>query len=230
MKVAMSWSGGKDSCVALHELRSSGEIEVVALLTSVTREFERISMHGVPRSLLRLQADALGLRLVEAFIPPQCTNDDYEAAMAEAFVELRQEGVEAVAYGDLFLEDIRAYRDALAARNSMSAIYPVWGQNTSDFLRNFIAGGFKAVTCCVDLNILSEDFAGRLLDERFVEDLPQGVDPCGENGEFHTFVFDGPGFARPVPISTGARVVRGRFCFCDLQPAIASTFAGAPAV
>ena len=219
MKLVMCWSGGKDSCVALHELRSSGDHEVAALLTTVTKDHDRISMHGVPRALLRLQAEAIGLPLVEAVIPPDCTNDIYETAMSEAFEQFRAEGIENVAFGDLFLEDIRAYRDVLMARNSMKAIYPVWGRDTRQFVLDFVAAGFKAVTCCVDLNVLTEDFAGRVIDERFLADLPGSVDPCGENGEFHTFVFDGPGFDSPVPVAIGDRVTRGRFCYSDLQPA-----------
>jgi uncharacterized protein (TIGR00290 family) len=217
MKVVMAWSGGKDSCIALHALRSSADYEVAALLTTVTKDYDRISMHGVPRCLLRLQADALGLPLVEAFIPAEASNAIYEEAMARAFEQVRAEGVETVAFGDLFLEDIRLYRDALMARNSMRAIYPVWGRDTHQFIRDFIGAGFKAVTCCIDLDALPETFAGRALDQSFVCDLPAAVDPCGENGEFHTFVFDGPGFIRPVPIRIGERVTRGRFCYCNLQ-------------
>lgn len=215
----MCWSGGKDSCVALHELRASGELEVETLLTTVTKDHDRISIHGVPRSLLHQQVQALGMPLKEVFIPAKCTNADYEAAMGEAFAELRREGIETVAYGDLFLADIRAYRDALMGRHSMTALYPVWGRDTHQFVRDFVRAGFEAVTCCVDLNVLAEHFAGRLLDARFLADLPSGVDPCGENGEFHTFVFNGPGFAEPVPIRIGAPAVFGRFAYCDLQPA-----------
>ena len=217
MKLVMSWSGGKDSCVALHELRSSAKHDVAALLTTVTKDYDRISMHGVPRALLRLQAEALGMPLVEALIPPECTNEIYEAAMGEALEQFRARSIDTVAFGDLFLEDIRSYRDALMARNSMKAIYPVWGRDTAEFILDFIAAGFKAVTCSIDLNVLSEEFAGRLIDESFISDLPESVDPCGENGEFHTFVFDGPGFVRPVPVAIGDRVTRGRFCYCDLQ-------------
>ena len=217
MKLAVSWSGGKDSCVALHELRSSAGHEVEALLTTVTRDYDRISMHGVPGLLLRLQAQALGLPLIEASVPADCTNAIYEEAMSQAFDQLRARAIETVAFGDLFLEDIRAYRDGLMARNKMNAIYPVWGRDTGHFVEHFIAAGFEAVTCCVDLNVLPETFAGRVIDHSFIADLPPGIDPCGENGEFHTFVYDGPGFAGPVRIAIGDRVTRGRFCFCDLQ-------------
>lgn len=217
-RIVMCWSGGKDSCLALHEIQQSEAYEVVALLTTVTRDYDRISMHGVPGELLRLQAAALGLPLREVFIPAQCSNADYEAAMSEAFAGFREQGIETVAYGDLFLADIRAYRDSLMGRNQMRATYPVWGRGTRAFMQDFISMGFKAVTCCVDTEQLPEEFAGRLLDEHFLADLPAGVDPCGENGEFHSFVFDGPAFTRPVPLLIGERVVRGRFAYCDLQP------------
>jgi uncharacterized protein (TIGR00290 family) len=217
--VLMSWSGGKDSCVALHELQRSGRYEVAGLMTTVTRDYDRISMHGVRRELLARQARSLGLPLHEVFIAAGATNDDYEAAMAETLVEARARGVETVAFGDLYLEDIRAYRDRMMAENGMDALYPVWGRDTRAFIGQFIAAGFKAVIVCVDTAQLDASFAGRAIDARLLSDLPPGVDPCGENGEFHTFVFDGPNFAQPLDISVGERVTRGAFCFCDLTPA-----------
>jgi uncharacterized protein (TIGR00290 family) len=217
--VLMAWSGGKDSCVALHTLQRSGEHEVVGLVTTVTRDYDRISMHGVRRELLARQAEALGLPLHEVFIAAGASNDDYEAAMAETLADQRAQGVETVAFGDLYLADIRAYRDRMMAENGMAAIYPVWGRDTRAFIRDFIADGFDAVIACVDLSVLDAAFAGRAIDDALLADLPQGIDPCGENGEFHTFVFDGPNFARPVGISIGERVIRERFCFCDLIPA-----------
>lgn len=215
--ILMCWSGGKDSCFALRQMRQSANYDIAALLTTVTRDYDRISMHGVPRALLRLQAESLGVPLREVFISAECSNAEYEAAMGEAFASFRHQGIEAVAYGDLFLADIRAYRDALMARNGMRAIYPVWGHDTHELARDFINLGFKAVTCCVDTQQLPEEFVGRILNETFISDLPVGVDPCGENGEFHTFVFDGPGFSKPVPLRIGERVKRGRFAYCDLQ-------------
>lgn len=217
--ILMSWSGGKDSCVALHELQRSGRYKVAALLTTVTRDYGRISMHGVRRELLARQAEALGLPLHEVFIPVGASNDDYEAAVAQALACHRDRGVETVAFGDLFLADIRAYRDRMMAENRMSAVYPVWGRDTAAFARDFIEAGFKAVVVCVDPAQLDPSFAGRIIDADFLADLPPGVDPCGENGEFHTFVFDGPNFARPVDIVVGERVIRDGFCFCDLAPA-----------
>jgi uncharacterized protein (TIGR00290 family) len=217
VKAAMSWSGGKDSCIALHELRGIGEFEVATLLTTVTRNYDRVSIHGVRRSVLHAQAHALRLPIAEVFIPAECSNADYEHAMSEAFGQLRAKAIDTIAYGDIFLADIRAYRDALMARNSMRAIYPVWGRDTRAFLEAFIEKGFQALVCCVDLDVLPQEFAGRIIDQTFLADLPEGVDPCGENGEFHTFVFNGPDFDRPVPLAVGACVVRARFAYCDLQ-------------
>lgn len=214
----MSWSGGKDSCMALHALRSSAHHEVVALLTTVTRDYDRVSMHGVRRELLHRQATSIGLPLEEVFIAADAGNQAYEAAMDEALSPYADRGVATVAFGDLFLADIRAYRDRLVARSRMTALYPVWGRATGEFVREFIAQGFTAVTTCVDLNVLDESFVGRMIDEEFLSDLPAGVDPCGENGEFHTFVFDGPMFNHPIAFAVGERVTRGSFCFCDLEP------------
>jgi uncharacterized protein (TIGR00290 family) len=216
--VLMSWSGGKDSCMALHELQKCDDYEVVGLLTTVTRDFERISMHGVHRRLLERQAAALRLPLFESLISAGAGNDEYEVAMADALAGHRQAGVETVAFGDLFLADIRAYRDRLMARNNMGAIYPVWGRPTRQFIRDFIGAGFKAVIVCVDLAALDAAFAGRMIDDDLLNDLPPGVDPCGENGEFHSFVFDGPNFSAPVAVQPGERVTRDGFCFCDIEP------------
>jgi len=217
--VVMGWSGGKDSCVALYELQRSGDYEVAGLMTTVTRDYDRISMHGVRRSLLARQARSLGLPLHEVFIPAGASNADYEAAMAEALVEIRAQGVETMAFGDLYLEDIRAYRDRMMAENGMDAVYPVWGRDTHAFIGDFVAAGFKAVIVCVDLAQLDASFAGRVIDAELLADLPPGIDPCGENDEFHTFVYDGPNFAQAVGITIGERVLRAGFCFCDLEPA-----------
>jgi uncharacterized protein (TIGR00290 family) len=176
-------------------------------------------MHGVRRALLARQAEALGLALHEVFISPGASNDDYEAAMAEALSVHRARGVEAMAFGDLYLADIRAYRDRMMADNGMRALYPVWGRDTRAFAQDFIGAGFRAVIVCVDPAALDASFAGRIIDADLLADLPPGVDPCGENGEFHTFVFDGPNFAQPVDIVIGERVTRDSFCFCDLAPA-----------
>ena len=214
----MSWSGGKDSCVALHELRQSPGYSVAALLTTVTRDYDRISMHGVRRVLLERQAASLGLPLHEVFITRDATNQEYEAKMEEAFSLYRERGIRRVAFGDLFLEEIRAYRDQFLARQNMRALYPVWGRDTADFIREFIGMGFKAVVTCVDGKVLDSSFAGMMIDEDFLSALPTHVDPCGENGEFHTFVFDGPIFKEAVRLSVGEKIDRDSFWFCDLLP------------
>jgi uncharacterized protein (TIGR00290 family) len=214
----MSWSGGKDSCVALRELRQSNAYSVAALLTTVTRDYDRISMHGVRRVLLERQVASLGLPLHEVFINKDATNQEYEAKMEEAFSLYRERGIRRVAFGDLFLEEIRAYRDQFLARHNMRALYPVWGRDTTRFIREFIGLGFKAVVTCVDGKVLDSSFAGMMIDEDFLSALPTHVDPCGENGEFHTFVFDGPIFKEAVRLSVGEKVERDSFCFCDLLP------------
>ena len=214
----MSWSGGKDSCVALRELRQSPGYSVAALITTVTRDYDRISMHGVRRVLLERQAASLGLPLHEVFITKDATNQEYEAKMEEAFSLYRERGIRRVAFGDLFLEEIRAYRDQFLARQNMRALYPVWGRDTTRFIREFIGLGFKAVVTCVDVKVLDSSFAGMMIDEDFLSALPTHVDPCGENGEFHTFVFDGPIFKEAVRLSVGEKVERDSFCFCDLLP------------
>ena len=216
--VLMSWSGGKDSAVALHELQRDGR-EIAGLMTTVAGDADRVSVHGVPRALVRRQAEALRLPLFEVVLPSRPSNVEYEAAIGEVFAAQRSAGVETVAFGDLFLEDIRAYRDDLCARLGMTPIYPVWGRETRTFAAECAAYGFRTVLCCVDLARLDLSFAGRELDAALSADLPQGVDPCGENGEFHTFVFDGPNFDRPIPIEVGAREVRDGFGYCAIRAA-----------
>jgi uncharacterized protein (TIGR00290 family) len=216
--VLMSWSGGKDSCLALHEIKAQGKYSVAALLTTVTRDYDRISMHGVRRELLAQQADSLDLPLHQILISKDASNDEYEAKMAEAFAEYREKGIDAVVFGDLFLEDIRTYREEFLARNKMRGLFPVWKRDTAAFIREFLELGFRAVVTCIDSKILDQSFAGRLIDESFLSSLPARVDPCGENGEFHTFVFDGPGFSAPVKFSVGETVLRESFWFCDLLP------------
>jgi uncharacterized protein (TIGR00290 family) len=216
--VLVSWSGGKDSCVALHEIQKATNIRVEALLTTVTRDFDRISMHGVRRSLLERQAESLGLPLQQIFIARGAGNDEYEQRMGETFATYRRRGIDVVVFGDLFLQDIRAYRERLLARFNMKGSFPVWGRDTTRFIREFIGLGFKAVIVCVDPTQLDPSFSGRLIDEDFLADLPRGADPCGENGEFHTFVFDGPNFRKPVNYSIGEIVCRDSFWFCDLVP------------
>lgn len=217
--VLMSWSGGKDSAVALHELQRDDRYDVAGLMTMVAGDVDRVSVHGVPRDLVRRQAEALGLPLHEVVLPSRPSNAQYEAAVAELFTRQRAEGVETVAFGDLFLEDIRAYRDGLCARLGMRPIYPVWGRDTRAFVSDCHAHGFRTVLCCVDLARLDLSFAGRILDEALLADLPDGVDPCGENGEFHTFVFGAPNFKTPVPVAIGPRETRDGFGYCALSAA-----------
>jgi uncharacterized protein (TIGR00290 family) len=215
----MSWSGGKDSCLALRELLQSPDYRVAALLTTVTRDYGRVQMHGVRRALLERQAAALGLPLHEVFIDRGATNEEYEAKMGEALALYRERGIERVAFGDLFLEEIRVYREQFLARHNVRGLYPVWGRDTTELVREFIGLGFKAVITCVDGKVLEPSFAGMVIDDDFLSALPPHVDPCGENGEFHTFVFDGPVFKEAVRLSVGEKVFRDSFWFCDLVPA-----------
>jgi uncharacterized protein (TIGR00290 family) len=215
---ALSWSGGKDSSLTLWTLRRQRR-EPEALITTVTDTYDRISMHGVRRELLARQAVTLGIPLVEILIPPTCRNRVYEARMAHAFASPPLSDVDAVAFGDLFLEDVRAYREERLAAGGKRGLFPLWGQDTSELAREFIAAGFEAIIVCLDPRTLDPSFAGRRYDEQLLSDLPANVDPCGENGEFHTFVHAGPIFAEPIGCATGEIVERDGFVFCDLTPA-----------
>ncbi|HEX3430958.1 MAG TPA: diphthine--ammonia ligase [Rhizomicrobium sp.] len=215
--VIVSWSGGKDSALALYEVQKTRPVE--ALLTTITRDFDRISMHGVRRVLLEQQAASLGLPLREVLISKGAGNDEYEASFGAALADPRDRGIDSVVFGDLYLADIRAYRDALLARHAMRGLYPLWGRNTAELIRDFLALGFCAAVVCVDPAKLDSSFAGRVIDDAFLSDLPRNVDPCGENGEFHTFVYDGPNFRRPIAFGFGEIVPRDGFWFADLVPA-----------
>ena len=204
--------------MALYALRAAGDYRVAALLTTITEEYDRISMHGVRRVLLELQAESIGLPLHAVLIPPQCVNATYEARMKEALNQHLARGVQRVAFGDIFLEDLRVYREKNLAQVGMEALFPIWKRDTRELARDFLRMRFKAIAVCVDPRVLDSCFAGRVLDESFFADLPPGVDPCGENGEFHTFVFDGPIFRTPVRFATGEKVLRDGFWFCDLLP------------
>jgi len=227
--ILFCWSGGKDSAMALHALLLQSDVRVVALLTTVTEgrvpgfvlanpgsTEDRISMHGVRRELLRQQAESIGLPLHEVVIPPQCVNPIYEARMEEAVLSHYTQGVRRVAFGDIFLEDLRLYREKNLARAQMTALFPIWKRDTRELAAHFIASGFRAVAVCIDPAKLDPSFAGRELDASFFRDLPPTVDPCGENGEFHTFVFAGPIFHKPINIRKGQVVHRDGFVFCDL--------------
>ena len=220
--VALSWSGGKDSALALWALRRE-QTEPVALITTFTEDFERISMHGVRRELARAQTEAAGTALVEVDIPAPCPNEVYEERMAGALGAPPLDGASAIAFADLFLEDIRAYREERLAAAGRDALFPLWGRDTGELAREFIDAGFEAVLVCVDPAQLDPSFVGRPFDEALLDDLPAGVDPCGENGEFHTFVHAGPVFERPIEIELGEAVMRDGFAFQDLLPARSKT-------
>jgi uncharacterized protein (TIGR00290 family) len=215
----MSWSSGKDSALALHEARTAGEVDVVGLLTTVNAVADRVAMHGVRRTLLEAQAHALGLPLRVVELPWPCPNDAYEARMAAAVAEARDVGVEAVVFGDLFLEDVRRYRERSLEGSGLEPLFPLWGEPTGALARRMLARGIRAVVTCTDLGQGARGLAGRWFDEAFLDALPPGVDPCGERGEFHTLVVDGPGFARPLDVVVGETVVRDGFAYADVTPA-----------
>jgi len=217
-RVLVAWSSGKDSAFTLHVLREQG-VEVVGLLTTVNEAFERVAMHAVRLSLLRAQAEAAGLPLVEVRIPWPCPNEAYEAAMARALTGAREQGATAVAFGDLFLEDVRRYREERMKGSGLEPLFPLWGRPTGPLALEMIERGQKAVLTCVDPRVLPREFAGRAFDAALLRELPEGVDPCGENGEFHSFAWDGPAFRRPVRVRLGEVVEREGFVFADLLPA-----------
>ncbi len=216
-KTLLSWSSGKDSAWALHVLRSDPEIEVVGLLTTINEEFARVAMHAVRVELLRAQAAAAGLPLIEVGVPWPCSNEKYEAAMAVAIEQARASGITLMAFGDLFLEDIRQYRVQKLEGTGIRPIFPLWGQPTDQLARAMLDGGLRARLTCVDPRKLPHDFAGREFDAVLLADLPASVDPCGERGEFHTFAHAGPMFRKPVAIQTGEVVERDGFVFADLR-------------
>ena len=220
-QVLLSWSGGKDSALALQALRTDSQIEVAGLLTSVTRDYERISVHGVRRSLLDRQAERLRLPLFTIELDPVTTNDAYEKAFLSALERVRRElpGVTAIAFGDLFLADVRAYRERLLESTGFEPMFPIWGLDTAELARRFVRDGFAARIVCVDTTQLDGSFAHRVFDDSLLADLPPTIDPCGERGEFHTFVSDGPGYDGPVEYTVGETVLREeRFAYGDLIP------------
>jgi uncharacterized protein (TIGR00290 family) len=214
----MSWSSGKDSTLALHEIVTAGEVEVVGLLTTVNAVAERVAMHGVRRELLEAQAEALGLPLHVVELPWPCPNEVYEERMSAAVSEALNAAVEVIGFGDLFLEDIRRYREEALAGSGLEPLFPLWQRTTAKVAQEILTVGVRAVVTCVDLAQASEELAGRWYDEAFLRDLPSGIDPCGENGEFHTFVVDGPGFSRPIEVTLGETVERDGFAFTDVLP------------
>ena len=216
MKTVLSWSSGKDSAWSLYLLRQDPAIEVVALVTTVNQEFDRVAMHAVRRELLERQAEAVGLPLWTVPLPWPCSNEQYEARMRDLCSRALAEGVRSVAFGDLFLADIRAYRERQLADTGLQPIFPVWQLPTRELASQMITAGLRAKITCVDPKVLSREFAGRDFDARFLVDLPDRIDPCGENGEFHSFVYDGPMFRHPVPVQVGEIVNRDGFVFADL--------------
>lgn len=222
MRMLLSWSGGKDAAWALHVLRATPGVEVVGLLTTVTAEYERIAMHGIRRDLLHAQARATGLPVIEAAIPSQCDNATYEASFAAALDEARGRWPDLtdIAFGDLFLDDVRAWREALCARLGWTPRFPLFGRDTAALAREMIAGGLRAKLCCVDTQQLDAAFSGRAFDAPLLADLPPSCDACGERGEFHTLVHDGPMFRAPIAIVRGESVLRDdRFAYTDFSAA-----------
>jgi uncharacterized protein (TIGR00290 family) len=217
-KIILSWSGGKDCALACYLIQDRGEYEIVTLLTTITETYDRVSMHGVRRTLIDQQAESLGLPLEAVYIPRESTNEDYEQRMGEFLLRHRERGVSSVAFGDVFLEDVRKYREENLARAGMEAVFPLWRKDTAELAGEFIDMGFEAIVTCVDSRVLDPSFIGREITHDFISGLPSGVDPGGENGEFHSFVFNGPIFQRKINVSVGKVVLRDSFYFCDLLP------------
>jgi len=221
-RVAVSFSG-KDSTLALYDLLHSHEYEVKLLFSTVTDGFNRTSIHGVREELLEAQAESIGLPLQKIRIPEQCSNEIYGSIMKRELASMKELGIDHIAFGDLFLEDVRNYREEMLKPVGMTPVFPLWGINTTELIERFLSLGFRTITTCVDLTQLPEDFSGREINRHFLEELPKGVDPCGENGEFHSFVFDGPIFKKPIHFKIGEKKLsddiytgQTRFCFTDL--------------
>ena len=217
-KVLLSWSSGKDSAWALHVLRQQGTVEIAGLITTINSAFDRVAMHSTRRSLVELQAKAADVPLIPVPLPCPCSNADYESAMKSVCDQAVAQGVSAIAFGDLFLADIRAYRERQLSGTGLEPLFPLWQIPTDQLAQDMIRSGLRARLVCVDPKALTPDFAGRDFDEQLLRDLPAGVDPCGENGEFHSFAYAGPMFRQPIPIVSGERVERDGFWFADLLP------------
>lgn len=225
-KAVMNWSGGKDSAMALYKVLQDGELEVKYLLTTINEHRQRISMHGVRRELLKMQAEMIGIELIEVMLPEVATMETYEERMNRAWDFLIEKDIKHAIFGDIFLEDLRRYREDQLAKKNLHGVFPLWGRLTKSLIEESIALGFRSVVVCVDASKLDASWCGRLIDENFLHDLPIGVDPCGENGEFHTFVFDAPYFKKPIELEVGETVYREqedrnanwstKFYYCDL--------------
>lgn len=218
-KLWLSWSSGKDSAWALHVLRQQGKYEVTGLLTTINSAFDRVAMHGTRRELVEMQAEAAGVPLIKVPLPWPCSNADYEGAMQKVCTQALAQGISAIAFGDLFLADIRAYREQQLKETGLEPLFPIWQIPTGDLAREMIAAGLRARLVCVDPKQLDAKFTGREFDRQLLSELPPGVDPCGENGEFHSFVYGGPMFSRQLPIAPGEKVERDGFCYCDVLAA-----------
>jgi uncharacterized protein (TIGR00290 family) len=218
-KVLFTWSGGKDSALALYELQRKSDYETVALLTTLTEDYDRVSMHGVRSVLLEHQVNSLGLPVEKVYLPKDARNEEYELKMKEVLQKYLRVGVSSVVFGDIFLEDLRKYREDNLSKIGMEAIFPIWKRNTVELANEFIDLGFKAIITCVDSHVIGKEFVGRLFDRQLLSEFPSVIDPCGENGEFHTFVCDGPIFRKRVSYIKGEVVLReSRFWYCDLIP------------
>ncbi|MBO3767864.1 MAG: diphthine--ammonia ligase [Thermoproteota archaeon] len=218
-KVLVSWSGGKDSAFALYEIQRNGDYEIAALFSTITKDYDRITMHGVRRVLLEEQAKAIGIPVHEVFIPKKVSNEEYNSIMEKEMMEAKKNGISSVVFGDIFLEDVRKYREENLSKVSMRGIFPLWKRGSRELVTDFINLGFKAIVVCVDSNVLDKSFIGRTVDKKFLEDLPKSVDPAGENGEYHTFVYHGPMFKKEVNFEKGEIVFReNRFYYLDLIP------------
>lgn len=218
IRAVMAWSCGKDSAVALWRLQENPAYEVVGLLTTITEDYRRVSMSGVGKELLAAQGGALGLRLFTVAIPAGCPMETYEASMARAVEVLVSDGIEAIGFGGLFVEEVRSYREQRLASTGLHPVFRIWGEETRQLSRWLIRSGFRATLVCVDPKSVPSEFAGRAYDDALLDDLPGSVDPCGENGKFHTFVHDAPNFRSPIAVTVGERVLRDGFCFADLLP------------
>lgn len=218
-KILFCWSGGKDSAMALYELRKSHTYEIISLLTTVTADYDRISMHGVQRVLLEEQAESLGIPLDKVYITKTSSNKEYENKMRDRLIYYKCLDVFSVVFGDIFLEDLRKYREDNLSRIGLKGIFPIWKRSTTELANSFIDSGFKAIVTCVDSKAIDKSFVGRVFDKQFLSELPRNVDPCGEKGEFHSFVYDGPIFKKRISFEKGEIVLRdNRFYYCDLIP------------
>lgn len=221
-KILLAWSGGKDSALALYELLLSQSFEISALLTTVTTGYDRVSMHGVRRALLEKQAESVGLPLEVVYLSQESSNEEYGNRMTEVLLRYQGHGVSSVAFGDIHLREVRDYRECHMARVGIKGIFPLWGKDTDLLAQFFVDKGFRAIVTCVDARILDRSFVGRIVDSDFLQALPSGIDPCGENGEYHSFVFYAPMFQRSIPCKMGEVVLRDSFYFCDVVPTDAS--------